>query len=217
MIIFNLPAILVAVICVIVALPIVGIMSLIPGISENETLQGVILYGLVTLVSGICEAVGLKGRLFFIPMWFLGFVLTFATVCNKYGWTGFGVMVLLGIGMMGLIYCLASHLEKKEWAAAPGELAECQRIGDLSRKDFWEHFQKALHIPTMKSYTPEICYHNYYCLELLKNGGVDWPIIDSLMSHYSAKTHDDTDADIQEEMTTEIAKLISEKLEEFGG
>ena len=123
----------------------------------------------------------------------------------------------LVVGLLGLVVCLAYKMESNEWRRAPGALVESQRIQDVSRKDFWEHFQKALFVPTMKDYTPEICYHNFYCLELLKKGGVNWPIIDPLMSAFSAKTHDEKDVEIEEEMTDEISKLISEQLAAFDG
>jgi len=215
MIIFNFYAIAVAIICLIVVVPIVALISLIPGVSENETLLGVIAYGLVTMVSGVCEVFGLKGRLFFIPMWFLGSVLTFATVCTQYGWVGFGVMCVLAVGMVGMLVCFGHFIEKKEWADAPTELAECQRIQNPSRKEFWEHFQKAFFVPSMNSYTVHMHYHNYQCLELLKNLGVDWSIIDPLKNAFAANTHDDCDVDVEEEQTDEIKKLVAEQLEAF--
>ena len=215
MIIFNFYAIAVAAIIVLVSMPFIGIMSMFPGVSENEDLQGAILLGVATVVSGVCEAVGLKGRLFFIPMWLLGGVMTFATVCAQYGWTGFGVMVLMGIGLMGVIFCLARVMEGKEWDAAPSELAECQRIQDPSRKEFWEHFQKALFVPTVISYTNHIHYHNYQSLELLKKLGVEWPVIEPLMNDYAANTHDDNEVKIEDEKTDEMKKLIEEQLEAF--
>ena len=215
MIIFNLYAIPVAIICFIAGVISVGILSVVPGLSENETLQGVIMYGVMTVTAGLCEAIGLRGRLFFIPMYLIGFVLTFATVVNQYGWAGVGVMVVMGIGLMGVIFCLAHVMEGKEWEAAPTERAQCQAIQDPSRKDFWEHFQKAVFFPTVKSYTNYIHYHNYQALELLKKLEVEWPVIDPLMNACAANTHEHSDIDVEEKQTDELKKLIEEQLEAF--
>lgn len=215
MIIFNFYAIAVAVICFVALIPVVGLMSFIPGLSENETLQGVIFYGVVTLVAGVCEVVGIKGRLFFLPVWLLAGVLTFATACQQYGWIGFGVMTVIGIALAGSLVCLAHVIEGKEWEAAPGELAQCQRIQDPSRKEFWEHFQKALFVPTVKTYTKHIHFHNHQCLELLKNLRVEWPVIVPLMDAFAANTHDDSNINVEEEQADEIKQLIAQKLEAF--
>lgn len=215
MVIFNLHAIVVAVICLIVVSPILSIISFSPGGSGNETLLVVFAYGLATLVAGVCEKLGLKGRLFFVPMWLLGSVLTFATACNQYGWTGLGVMAALAVCLFGMLIYVGYCWEKKQWAQAKNELAKCRRIQDPSKKEFWEHFQKAYFVPAFKNCSPSICYHNRKSLELLKHVGVDWSVLDPLMNAYASNTNDDSDVEIEGQHTAEVQKLIAEQLEQF--
>ena len=216
MIIFNFYAIAVAAIIVIVLLPVLGFISAIsPDFAENEALMGLVLWPCATVVAGLCEAVGLKGRLFFIPMWFIGLVLTLISFSQNFGFLGFVVIGVIIVGLVGMLVYAAYLMEKKEWANAPVELNQCQRIQNPSRKEFWEHFQKAFFVPVFKSYDAHMHYHNYQCLELLKNQGVDWPVIDPLMNDYAANTHDDKEVKIEDERTEEMKKLIEEQLEAF--
>jgi hypothetical protein len=215
MIIFNMPAIIVAIFILIASVPVFILASFFPGLEQDEELLGFIVIAIATVVSGICELAGLRGRLFFIPMWLLGIVFTLFGVGQRFGWTGISVTVGVIAGMIGLLVIVARGGEKDIWDDAPDALAQCQRIADPSKKDFWVHFQKALFIPVFKKCTPTIYYHNYQCLELLENLGLDWPVIDPLRNAYAANTHDDCDIKVEDRHKDEIEKLITEQLAQF--
>ena len=216
MIIFNLYAILVAIVILIFWLPIHFVASVIfPGYESNEQLGLIVFMVIATVVSGGTESAGVPGRLFFLPMWLVGILGTLFLVTQEFGWIGIGVTVASAIGLIGLLVYLLYASENKTWQQAPIELVECQRIQDSSTKDFWEHFQKALFLPVMKDYTPSICQHNLQCVELLRNLGVDWPIIDGIKQRFELNLNNHGDIKIDEKLTDELKEMISGQLETF--
>ena len=212
MIIFNLYAIAVVIVVSVILVPFAGVMELIfPGIAENSVFSAV-LFALATIIAGGCEAAGLRGRLFFIPMWLIGVVATVAKVYENFG--GF-TLAGSAIALLGGLVTLAYFIEKSQWKNAPANLAKCQSIRNLSSKEFWEHFREAFFVPAFGDHNKYVCYHNYQCLELLKNLGVDWPVIDPVLNDFAANTHDGNEIEIDSEEISEIEKLIQEQLESF--
>lgn len=214
MIIFNLYAILVAIICFIVYLPIFMVVRfLFPDVSEE--MIGLIFMGTATIVSGICEACGAPGRLFFLPMWLIGGFLTFFMAIAAFGWSGVGILFVVGIGMMGMLYVVARKMEQGEWASAPVALLNCQQVGDPSSKEFWEHFKKAFFAPDVLSLTPEMAKHNVRCLDLLRATAIEWPEIPDLRSAFDARANAGSEEDPDSEQVEAFKGKVTERLEAF--
>ena len=117
------------------------------------------------------------------------------------------------VGLIGLLVFLGYWVEVNEWKNAPAALAKCQQLLDVSSGEFWKTFKEAVFIPAFGKNDAHVSYHNYQCLELLKNQGVDWPVIDDLMNAYAKNTHDGPNVEIATEQTNKLTELIDERIE----
>ncbi|MEZ4979825.1 MAG: hypothetical protein R2772_11090, partial [Chitinophagales bacterium] len=85
MIIFNFYAIAVGLIIAIIVGPIYWLM---PDDFANGAVGQIILLAIGSFVAGLCELGGLKGRLFFLPMWILGVLGTLGYTFMEFSWKG---------------------------------------------------------------------------------------------------------------------------------
>ncbi|MCB9642633.1 MAG: hypothetical protein H6728_06115 [Myxococcales bacterium] len=107
--------------------------------------------GIILVVTGmIADAVRQHARLFFIPVWVLGWLVMSAGAWQRWGW-------LVGLGSLLALFVLAFLLagivfaaEKKHWeqAQAAFQLArETFEMGDIDAT--WGHLQRSLSLPSV--------------------------------------------------------------------
>jgi hypothetical protein len=152
MIIFNLWAILVVPLIYLVCLP---FYSFFPGLMKGpyETL----VIGIVTtVIGGITDYFGIKGRLFFLPIWLIGIGI----VCYQIGVVG---MIAFGVIAAVAIYLLVKQNRKKsaqDWKRAQEELTKTPAPeSDWDDMRLWQWVQATLFLPIF-SQTHEMRTHN---------------------------------------------------------
>jgi hypothetical protein len=165
MIIFNLWAIpVVFVIYLIVS----GLVHFWPGVM-TDTITGWTTGIVSTIVGAVCHAVGIKARLFFLPIWMIGLGI----ICFNLGWPG-------TIGFVALLVVAGIWFFK---GAKKKELADWQKVqeeavknsppsGTADENQFWSWVEKTLFLPTWLELTPELCQHNLKVLLAIKQSGV---------------------------------------------
>lgn len=109
MIVFNLYAIAVLAIIAVIVGPIYW---LLPDSFAESPLGQVILMSIATLIAGLCEAGGLKGRLFFLPMWIIGIIGSIGFTYFEFGWIGIASLVGIIALVIGLFMLLLYSSEK---------------------------------------------------------------------------------------------------------
>ena len=186
MIIYNLHAVLNTLITAFVF----GIVYLIaimfsPEILEPDEMRLFMAVSSATAVSFLTEIFGIRGRIFFMPMWLVGLVLSLAFAQENFGGTGVAVVLATSFGLFAMMMVGKKLRKKAEWHKAQKKLVECQKTGDPNQVAFWKKFKQAFFVPPKNKYDAHIHYHNYQCLDLLKRLGVQSPGLDSLMDALS--------------------------------
>lgn len=212
MIIFNFNAIAVGIIIAIICGPIYWLM---PDDFANSPLGIIILASIGTLVAGIAEAGGLKGRLFFLPMWLLGVVGTIGYTFIEYSWKGLGVMGGVFVAAFGLILLLAYFQEKSEWKDAYGNFQDLKKIKDPSNKEFWDLVEKSKFFPVLTKWNHLICEHNLEVLAYLKFVGSEWDEIETLIPIFQDASIRGNKIDIDSDLTDDFEARLAEVLESF--
>lgn len=212
MIVFNLPAILVGIILVVV----LGLLSLVLPDHYVTSDFGMILFtGIGAFISGICEIAGLRGRLFWLPMWLLGVIGTIALTYMEYGWTGIGVLAGILVGALILLLLLSYFIEKSAWKAAPRVLNELRTESSEKNELYWTRIKDALFIPGLMSYTHEICDHNVEVIDLMIKNGDHFEQIDTVREAMANGALRGNKIKIDSEITDHIEKYIAEQLALF--
>jgi len=160
-IVFNLWAIPVVFVIYIV---IKGIEHFVPA-TMTENHSGWTIGIVAAVIGGMAEAIGVSGRLFFIPIWMLGI----GVMCYQLGWMGTAGFVVFLIG--GAVWMFKSMKKKEEtaWAQAQEQLIKSQNPADaLTEKDFWAWVKAALFLPVWMDFSPELCDHNLRVLEIIR-------------------------------------------------
>lgn len=168
MIIFNIPAIVVG--------AIIGLIYWLVSLMVSDTWmetgnhQNLLIFGIGSVVSILTEFLGLKGRLFWLPMWLIALGGTGWFSYQEWGWVGPVGIAGVGLGVFLGLIVLGRVAEKKEWENAPGALADLHRLldGSGSPKALWETYKKAFFVPAFMKYTMEVCSHNTQVIEILE-------------------------------------------------
>ncbi|MCB9232724.1 MAG: hypothetical protein H6581_13720 [Bacteroidia bacterium] len=217
MIVFNIPAVIVA---ALIGLVYWLVSLLIPDSWLNTDGNNVFLMLIIgTIVSVISETVGLKGRLFWLPMWLFGLLGTGFVSYGKWGWIGPVGMVVIGAGIFGGLILLSRRVEKKEWENAPNALAELQRQFSLGTNtpDFWQAMKTAFFQPSFMKNTPEVCQHNLIVIDVLKESG-EWneessAAIEKYRTLVESGVISQAPVKIPSEVVEEIEKIIDGRIE----
>lgn len=212
MIIFNFYAIAVGIIIAVIVGPIYWLM---PDHFADSSMGIIILACIGTFVAGITEAMGLKGRLFFLPMWLLGIIGTLGFTFMEYGWKGLGVIGGVLVVAVGLLILLAYYMEKGEWNDAYGHFQELKKMKNTEEKAFWEQVEKSKFFASMMNYTNLMCEHNMEVLAYLKFVGIEWEEIEVLFPVFQKASVRGSEIDIETKDTDAFEARLREVLEGF--
>lgn len=213
MIIYNLHAVLNTLITAFVfGIVFMIVLAFSPDAWESDELMIFMAVSSATVVSFLTEIFGIRGRIFFMPMWLVGLVFSLAFAQENFGGTGVAAVLATSVGLFAMMMVGKKLRKKAEWHKAQKKLIECQKTGDPNQVAFWKQFKQAFFVPPKNKYDAHIHYHNYQCLELLKRLGVQSPGLDTLMDAYATNTHDGTKVKITDDQTDEIKQLIAERI-----
>lgn len=157
MIVFNAPAVVVG---IIIGLFLGPLYWAFPEFMDTSW-GSVLAAGIVTVIGIITDLVGLKGRLFFLPIWLFGFIGMGVHLHKMWGWYGPALVAALVVMLVLGLMALGAMSEKKEWANAPANLiAARDAVVKGVNDETWELVAKAYFVPTWGDETPERCKHN---------------------------------------------------------
>jgi hypothetical protein len=116
---------------------------------------------LVTVIGGGAEIAGIRGRLFFMPIWFIGtIVLSFAA----YGRFGIVAVIIPVVSAVIAVWWMIQATKKREeqqWARAKETIPVLKAFaGDSCSTEFWKLVKNSLYLPLNDDLTPEILKHN---------------------------------------------------------
>lgn len=217
MIIFNAAAILIGIVIGIILGPLYWAFP----VFMDSTWGNVLSFGIATLVSIVGDLAGVKGRLFFLPIWLLGIIGMGVTLHSKWGWWGpaaaGGVVVLL----VGALLLVAAAGEKKSWAEAPGNLNSARdSLAKGVSDETWKFLAEAFFVPAFGDDTPERCRHNLEVLSLTRKalpqnaGALELRVLDALTQAYGkglAWTEGNDKVSIPSEFTSAVAEMLGNK------
>ena len=218
MIVFNYAAIAVAVIIAIVVAPVIFIGNWIsPGAMDgNWAIAACALIG--TLISAACDAAGLKGRLFWLPMWLWGLGIAGYALYEEVGWVGpVGALVAAGLLFGALMYWVYAD-EKKSWANAPAALEAARASVQLGQhQQAWEQLEKALFVPSMLTATGEMWRQLREVLALIYNltgGQVDPELSQQLaeLDQQLASGGEPSEIEVDDAIIEALRELIEQRL-----
>lgn len=212
MIIFNVYAIAVLAIIAVIVVPIYW---LLPDSFAESPMGQIILMTIATVIAGLCEIGGLKGRLFFLPMWIIGIIGTIGFTYVEFGWIGIASLVGILALVLGLFFILLYSSEKSDWKNAFNHFLELKKIKHTENKAFWEQVKKSIFIPSMMSYSHRICEHNLEVLTYMKSLGIEWEEMDALVPVFQQASVQGNTIDIESELTDAFEARLSETLYGF--
>ena len=164
MIIFNLYAIVVAIFILIGALPIFALryFDLI-----GDQLALVLVAWETLLVSAVSHRAGIKGRLFFLPMWILAIPTAFIITYAIYGWAGIASVVGPVLGFVGLMLFLGYRSERKRADNIVFESGDLP-YDEANPLEFWKALKEKLFFPTFLGLNEQICDFNARVLKYVE-------------------------------------------------
>lgn len=217
MIIFNAFAIVVGIICGIFLGPLYWAFP----VFMDSTWGDVLACGIVAMVSILSDLVGLKGRVFFLPIWLFGLIGVGVNLHKMWGWYGPALAAAIVVALFVGLMVMGSFAEKKEWAEAPMKLnaARDSLVKGIS-EETWDLLREAYFVPSWGNETPEHCRHNLEVLEVIKKAAGDAPplelrLFDALGLAYRAgmvpKTDESQKTEIPSEFTGALQELLGNK------
>lgn len=135
----------------------------------DTTWGNVLAATIVTVVGVITDLVGLKGRLFWLPIWLFGLIGVGVNLHTMWGWYGPALAGALVLALFAGLMAMGAVHEKKEWAEAPANLnAARDTLARGVSEQTWELLAKAFFVPAWGDDTPERCRHNLEVLALAR-------------------------------------------------
>jgi hypothetical protein len=122
-----------------------------------------------TVLGGICDWVGIKGRVFFVPIWLLGLGL----ICFQLGVPGTIAFIALLIAGGVWIFMAAKKKEPVDWQKAQEAIIKSAApSADTDESAFWAWVKATLFLPVWMNFTPELCQHNLKVLQSIRQSGI---------------------------------------------
>ena len=182
-----------------------------------STWGNVLACSIMAVVSLITDFLGLKGRLFWLPMWLWGLIGVGYNLHTLWGWLGigaaFGIVVLLFV----LLGVLAAVNDRKAWAQAPASLnAARDAFAKGNADEGWPLLEKAYFSPTWMTETPETSRHNLDVLSVAraalgaKDGSLEFRVFDALGIAYRDAMATEKPA-IPSELSSAMQALLGNK------
>jgi hypothetical protein len=157
MIVFNFGAVVILAIAVAIGL---GLDGLFPMLFTGPY-SGFASSLIAVIVGGAGEIVGIRGRLFFIPIWMIGLGMMMYSGHALWGiWGIVGPLVLLVLGLWWLVKA-ASQMEASRWSKAGtalSELRSCPLEGEP--KQFWRLVSESLFLPVLGDFSGAMLVHD---------------------------------------------------------
>jgi len=169
MFIFNLWALLVALVIILVSL---GFYSVAPQFMEGVT--GNFIVGVLTfLIGGVTEFVGIKGRIFFFPIWLLGLAIMGFQLYEWFG--GWGIAGGCGLFVIAVVALLklAKWTEARKWERLQGNGFFEEAKFAATPEAYWKAVKKYFFLPASIDYSTAIYVHNWGILSnILSRSGL---------------------------------------------
>lgn len=135
----------------------------------QTTWGSVLAFGIMTVVSLIADFAGLKGRLFWLPMWLWGLIGIGFNLHTAWGWVGIAAAagaVVLSFVLLGV---LAAVNDRRAWAQAVGSLNSARDAFTKGNADeAWPLLEKAYFAPSWMTETSETSRHNLEVLAVAR-------------------------------------------------
>lgn len=126
-------------------------------------LSGLLFFG----VGGLAEIVGIRGRVFFLPIWVIGAGI----LCYEAGWIGVSVFVVLAIAGMILFQRRTGRREAEKWQKIQTFALAQPPSGREDEVAFWQWAKDALFLPIFTPYSPAVCDHDLSVLRQIRDSG----------------------------------------------
>lgn len=159
----------------------------------DSTQGNVLSCVLITVISIASDLVGLKGRVFFLPIWVFGLIGMGVNLHTIWGWWGPALAATLVVVLLGGLMLMGAWSERKDWAEAPANLnAARDSLAKGVSEETWELLAKAFFVPAWGGDTAERCRHNLEVLAVARKampenaGALGLRIFDALNVAYRA-------------------------------
>jgi hypothetical protein len=163
MIIFNLWAIPVGIVALVAVYLLGHIWPASMGPPVGGWTTGVIFF----FVGGVAELVGMKARLFFLPIWLIGLGI----IGYQMGVVGSVIFVVLLLAAMIAIHRKTKKQEAATWADLQSAPPIPPPVG-ADETQFWTWAKDSLFLPVCTDYTPDVCAHDLRILKLIRESGI---------------------------------------------
>ena len=156
-VIYNLWALLVGAVIFTVG---VTLYSVAPGaFSDANSLWTV--GALTTVIGGGAEIAGIRGRIFFMPIWFIGTIIVSFAAYGRFGIVSVIIPVVSAVVAVWWMLQSAKKREEKQWGKAIETLPALKAFpADPNSVEFWKLVKSSLYLPLSEDLTPEILKHN---------------------------------------------------------
>lgn len=210
MIIFNIYAILIALMVVIFSIP-VFLLNYFNVIGDD--LSVVLISWIILGCSVIGKQSGVNGRLFFIPMWLLSIPIPFIATFGSYGWTG----ILITIGVFAVLIGTVLFLSYKSEKRREQEIDYAEIIFPTKEDkpiDYWNKIKDLFFFPSFVKLSPAICQYNLRVIEKIEAENLELKSLADLKNELlNGKNSFEADIklnpDIKKNFHTEIDEIIA--------
>lgn len=190
------------------------LMQMFPGLMNGP--HELLVFGIVTMVvGGGTEYFGIRGRVFFLPIWLIGL----AIVCFQIGWIGTAIFVAFLVAGFFWLIQIGKKREREHWLKAQEALRKTPTpAASWNEGEFWQWVNTTLTLPSSK-YTPEICDHNLKVLQAVQDRKPQLRPDESarlvlLRNFLVQSSHAPKPADIDWKLRRAVIDLIESKLKD---
>jgi hypothetical protein len=169
MIIFNFGAVIILVIAVAIGM---GLDTLFPALFHGvyASFAGSLI---AVIVGGAGELFGIRGRLFFIPIWLIGLAVMMSSSHELWGTWGVMASLVLSVALCGFglwwLINVTRKMEARRWVEAGAALSQLKSYSpDGEPKQFWRLVRESLFLPVMGDLSDEIRVHDLEVARVVK-------------------------------------------------